>query len=95
MNIGNGQTYTTGTAAEYMVTVVSPNSCLKRDTVQLSVDPLVPVNVIITASSNPVCAGLPVTFTAYATNGGTLPVYQWKVNGVNVGSNSQIYTIFR
>ncbi|WP_129582984.1 Ig-like domain-containing protein [Flavobacterium cyanobacteriorum] len=32
------------------------------------------------------------TFTAYAENVGDNPVYQWKVNGSNVGTNSLTYT---
>jgi hypothetical protein len=50
------------------------------------------VSVIINASANSVCAGNSVTFTASPTNGGTNPVYQWKVNGSNAGSNNQVYT---
>jgi uncharacterized protein (TIGR02145 family) len=92
LNIGNGQTYTTGTAAKYMVTVISPNSCHGRDTILLSLAPLVHVSVNITASSNPFCAGMPVTFTAYATNEGTLPGYQWKVNGINAGPGNPVYS---
>ena len=33
-----------------------------------------------------------VTFTSAITNGGDAPVYQWKKNGVNVGTNSSGYT---
>jgi hypothetical protein len=32
------------------------------------------------------------SFTATATNAGAAPVYQWKVNGINVGTNSSTYT---
>ena len=32
------------------------------------------------------------TFTAYANNTGPNPVYQWRVNGLNVGTNSNVYT---
>lgn len=48
-------------------------------------------SVSITASATVVCAGIPVTFTATPVNGGTAPVYQWQVDGVNAGSNSNTF----
>ncbi len=92
INIGNGQTYTTGTAAKYMVTVVGPNSCMGRDTVQLFVNPVNPVTLSISASDNNVCTGTVINFLATAGNPGTLPVYAWFVNGNPVGINSNAYS---
>jgi len=83
MNIGTNQTYATGQAGIYRVTVTGSNGCIGKDTVQLSVNPLMLVSVSITASANPVCIGTMVTFTATAINGGSVPVYQWKVNGIS------------
>jgi hypothetical protein len=51
--------------------------------------PITP-NATIAASQNNICAGAPVTFTA-TTNAPTAN-YQWKKNGVNVGTNSSTYT---
>jgi gliding motility-associated-like protein len=48
-------------------------------------------NISITASSTDICMGTPVTFTAAVTNSGTAPVYQWKKNGINAGTNSNTY----
>jgi uncharacterized protein (TIGR02145 family) len=59
---------------------------------QMVVNPLLPVSITISASSNPFCIGNSVTFTATHTNGGSSPSYQWKLNGSNVGTNNHIYT---
>ncbi|MEI7897799.1 MAG: hypothetical protein WCJ26_12240, partial [bacterium] len=58
----------------------------------VSVLPSAPAGVSVVASSNPVCAGSAVTFTAIPVNGGTSPVYQWHVNGINVGTNSSAFS---
>ncbi|MFI5219701.1 MAG: T9SS type A sorting domain-containing protein [Bacteroidia bacterium] len=49
--------------------------------------------VSISASpSGIICSGTSVTFTATPSNGGASPVYQWKKNNGNVGTNSPVYT---
>ncbi|MEP7169465.1 MAG: sulfatase-like hydrolase/transferase [Bacteroidota bacterium] len=46
----------------------------------------------ITSSTTAICPGTTVTFTATAINGGIAPTYQWKKNGINVGTNSSSYS---
>jgi hypothetical protein len=57
------------------------------------VNPILPVSVLITPDQNNICQGTLVTFTASPVNGGT-PVYQWRINGVSVGSNQPVYSYF-
>ncbi|MFH1937587.1 MAG: PKD-like domain-containing protein, partial [Bacteroidota bacterium] len=65
-----------GIPADYIVTVL----------------PVFPVNVSINATTNPVCGGIPVTFTATPINGGSSPIYQWHVNATNAGMNNAVFT---
>lgn len=52
-----------------------------------------PVSITITPSANPVCAGTSVIFTSGIVNGGTSPLYQWRVNGSNItGATANSYT---
>jgi len=74
------------------LTVCISNNPATSNTISMSVNPLLPVGVTVSASGNNVCAGTPVTFSAAAVNGGSVPSYQWKVNGIPVGTNSPVYT---
>jgi|GEM_PF-3457398 len=93
MNIGTGQTYTVTQTGIYLATVTGVNGCHGRDTISVAVSPPVVPGVTIAASANPACTGDTVTFTAVPENGGTAPVFQWKVNGVNVpGGINPLYS---
>ncbi|GAA4466735.1 hypothetical protein GCM10023093_21280 [Nemorincola caseinilytica] len=51
------------------------------------------VLIALTAGSNPDCPGHPLTFTAYPATGGPSPLYQWRVDGVDIaGATSNTYT---
>jgi gliding motility-associated-like protein len=54
--------------------------------------PVTPSVSITSSAGTNIYQGTPVTFTAIPINGGVSPIFQWKKNGVNVGSNSPIYT---
>lgn len=91
---GTGTTKTVTTAANYNVT--AQNTCgtsATSNVVAVTVNAVVPTVSVTASPSNVICAGTPVTFTAAITNGGANPVYQWKRNGLNVGTNSNTYTI--
>lgn len=73
---------------------VTVNGCTSAiGTTNVVVDvPVIPaVDIAITVGGNPTCTGDSVTYTATPTNGGT-PIYQWMLNGANVGSNSPTYS---
>lgn len=70
----------------------SPTNAISN-AITMSVSSPVTPSINITANpSGVICSGTNVTFTASPTNGGTLPSYQWKKNGSNVGANSPTFS---
>lgn len=52
-----------------------------------------PSNVTIKSSpSDTLCSGETITFNATTSNGGSAPIFQWRLNGTTVGSNSSTYS---
>lgn len=69
-------------------TTNTANSNQIRIKVSASVSP----SINIVASTNNICLGSVVTFNAIDLNGGNSPGYQWKVNGINTGSNNSVFS---
>jgi hypothetical protein len=99
-NVGtNSATYSSNTLSNgnlVTCTITSNNPCsststANSNTLTMTVTPPLASSVSITTSANNICSGLSVNFNAVAVNGGS-PIYQWKLNGNNVGTNSAIYT---
>jgi gliding motility-associated-like protein len=70
----------------------SPVTATSNNIVMVVNPILVPTINIVAAPAGGICSGTNVTFTANITNGGAAPTYQWQVNGVNVGTNSNTYS---
>ncbi len=61
--------------------------------ITMVVNPIANPSISIqTTPGTTICQGVNVTFTAIPVNGGVNPVYQWKLNGANVGSGGLTYS---
>ncbi|NTS43913.1 gliding motility-associated C-terminal domain-containing protein [Flavisolibacter sp. BT320] len=58
---------------------------------RLSVNTKAVPAIAVTVTSAIICEGTTATFTAATVNGGTTPVFQWKKNGKDVGTNTATY----
>ncbi len=100
-NVGtNSISYTDNTLVNNDVVsciLTSNESCASSPTatsnrVTLTVSSSVTPSVSISSTATNICAGTSTSFTATPANGGSSPIYQWKKNGANVGTNSISYT---
>lgn len=100
-NVGtNSATYSSSTLVngDIITCVLTSNvacataTTATSNTVTMTVNQSVTPTVAITASQTSLCGSGSITFTANAANQGASPIYQWKKNGGNVGTNSSTYT---
>lgn len=103
----NGSNITGATSATYTTTTLSNNDVIRVimtsnltcvTTSNATSNGLTMINgtsvpaVSISSTGVSICNGSLVTFTAAPVNGGTNPSYQWKVNNINTGLNSPVFT---
>ncbi|MBX2925527.1 MAG: gliding motility-associated C-terminal domain-containing protein [Chitinophagaceae bacterium] len=62
------------------------------NSITVLITPAVTPQVTISASVTDICQGEEITLTATATHGGSAPVFQWQVNGLNAGNNSSSFS---
>lgn len=100
VNVGaNGNTYNDNSLVNGDIitcSITSSLSCVTSSIVTsspivISVTQQVSPSITITSSATSVCRNASVTFTASSLNGGSIPIYQWKKNGIPVGSNNNVY----
>jgi PKD repeat protein len=79
--------------------VTSSSTCASMNTAYsnelfMIVNQLLSPEILISSSDldNSICSGESVTFSSTIQNGGDNPIYQWKVNGNNVGNSTSSYT---
>lgn len=99
-HVGGTSIYQTSTLANgdsvyvilYNTTDCIPDSDITSNVIHITVAQAVTPSVTIAQSPTIICSGTIPTFTATPVNGGSTPTYQWKVNDINVGNNSNTYT---
>ena len=100
VEVGDGtDTYITGDLVDGDIVACEVTSSLDctiqnpvmSNDISMTVNDILPVSVLIETAALQICEGNEVEFTATPENGGDIPVYQWKVNGEDVGSNNPVF----
>lgn len=87
--------YVPKTSGTYTTMVTDTAGCSVTTNAITIYPPVTPAINIVALSAVPnACAQAidTLTFQATASNGGSLPNYQWQVNGINAGTNSIMFT---
>jgi len=96
--LGTGSAISLGTftaAGTYTVLATNGYGCTRvmSGSATVVINPLVTPAVTVTAAGGAtVCAGSVINLTANPVNGGTMPAYQWRVNGVDAGVSVNTYS---
>jgi len=89
-NDSTNQSNSNLTPGAYAATITDANGCITTASIVTLLQP--PTGISIAPSANPVNSGSSVIFNTAITNGGSIQSYQWKVNGINAGSNNPVYS---
>jgi PKD repeat protein len=87
----NANILTAAPASNATYKVIGTESGCASDTAEITVtvtSTVTPTINIAADTATEVCAGTTVMFNAIASNEGSAPVYQWKINGNDAGNNS-------
>lgn len=68
----------------------SPTTAISNSVTITHLVPTVPTALVVSSPSDTVCTGTSVSYTVNTNF--TTPNYQWKVNGLSVGTNNPIYS---
>ena len=87
-DVGSTQTTTTYYVSQTDITTGCESD---RTPVVVNVDTFATPSISIKTNATTICSGATAKFIASTTNEGTAPIYQWQLNGVNVGTDTSVY----
>ncbi|MCB9033110.1 MAG: gliding motility-associated C-terminal domain-containing protein [Chitinophagales bacterium] len=87
----NTPTISVNSSGTYIVTVTA-NGCTTKDTIIITAGSPTMPSITISASKDTACSRENITFTATPINGGSNPTFQWYVNNVATGTNSNTFS---
>jgi hypothetical protein len=104
----NGATVSGATASTYTTTTLVTGSIITcvmtsnlsgvsgspatSNAITMTINPIVIPTLSIATNNTTICSGSSVTFTATPANGGAMPAYDWKINGMPAGGTGATYT---
>jgi gliding motility-associated-like protein len=84
-------TYTAPSPGTYTALVTFTTGCKESSANSITIEGTGTPSINITASANPINVCTNASFTAAVTHAGSNPSFQWKINGINMGSNQPAF----